>query len=507
MNNISLIGTVRIRMGILMLLTAVAACDPVRTPEPPSTAGASTRPVILMITGNGNEAGYTGIYPSWIHEFQNETVKELLDADANVHITTDLNTLHPEQLDSIDLIINNSLFLEPNDAQLAALEAFVRGGKAYLALHCGILSFMNWPKYQEFMGGFFVGGPADDPATFKVYTANDEFWGYGFPFRKPEEHPVSRVTDDFETTDELYYFQPSTTEFHVIARAENHPVMWWHPFGQGRVMALTLGHDEAAKRNPGYGALLRSGVRWLTGIPLVHSSPLRPFSTRSLAYPKAIRLEGLTTASTDSVLQFGLVGNAGYGLFEARVDGDGHVSLALTGQTGSGQLEVFCRDGKGREGRKTLRIDVVEDGSGNVAPYFGNTATSSSSENEHLFQALNAFDGDLTTRWSSSRTEQATLDIDLQQVYALQEVRLHWEAAYARAYRIAGSVDGNAWQTLADIGEGDGGLDVLTFPPADVRYLRVECRQRAEGKWGYSLFEVELYPTTTSRPAAAGPGS
>src|SRR5690606_9236563 len=141
-------------------------------------------------------------------------------------------------------------------------------------------SLLNWDKYEDFIGGIFIGGPSTVPGEFKVVTSNVEFWGYQYSFRKNVEHPISVAADDFVTKDELYYFQPSIRDFQVIARAENLPVMWWHPVGKGKVMSLTLGHDEVAKSNPGYQTLLKYGIQWLSGMPLIHGKDPKVVSTR-----------------------------------------------------------------------------------------------------------------------------------------------------------------------------------------------------------------------------------
>ena len=241
-------------------------------------------PKALILTGNGNVPNHKVEYPPWIHEFQNEMVIDILRDEAEVDIVTDLDILTTPRLDEYDLIISNSIFLTPNQAQLDRLYAFVSNGKSYMTIHCGILSLLNWDRYEEFIGGIFIGGPSSVPAEFKVNTENVEFWGYQYSFRDAKQHPISIVTDDFITTDELYHFQPSTRDFNVIARAENLPVMWWHPVGKGKVMSLTLGHDEKAKANPGFQVLLRNGVKWLTGLPLITGAQPKVFSTRKLSY-------------------------------------------------------------------------------------------------------------------------------------------------------------------------------------------------------------------------------
>lgn len=235
-------------------------------------AQAEALPKALILTGNGNSLDHDQDYPPWMHEFQNEKVVAILEGLVEVDISEDLSVLNNANLKKYDLIISNSLFLMPSRPQLAALKKFITSGKSLLTLHSGLLSFLNADYYEDMMGGIFIGGPSTEPESFKVVTENNEFWGHEYSFRKTQRHPVSIAVEDFTARDELYYFQPNTPDLKVIARAENHPVMWEHTWKKGRVMNLILGHDLLAKNNAGYQALLKNGVLWLTGYPLQNDS-------------------------------------------------------------------------------------------------------------------------------------------------------------------------------------------------------------------------------------------
>lgn len=450
------------------------------------------KPKVLIITGNGNVPVQKPEYPPWRHAFQNNKVAEILQDVADVDSTTDLRMLNDGILANYDLLISNSIFLTPDTAQLAALERFIVNGKCLLTLHCGLLSFLNWDKYEQVMGGIFIGGPSTEPETFKVHTENMEFWGYEYLFRKSARHPVSSVVDNFITTDELYYFQPSTPEFHVIARAENHPVMWWHPVGKGKVMSLTLGHDELAKASDGYQKLLINGVRWLVGIPLVHAIAPKPISNRQSAYENITAIHGYVEDSKAPVV-FSVGEQSRPDLFNFTVSPDQKLHVSLTGKTGEGKVVLHAKSDAGISST-ALAIKVVNDGEGNIASYLGNRAAVSSNENQStLFDAGNLIDGDSTTRWSSTATESAWMTIDLQKVYPVGRVVLNWEASYASGYQVLVSEFGENWQVVADVRNGDGQHDELTFPPMQARFVKILAQQRAAQKWGYSLYEVEVY--------------
>src|SRR5690606_20695233 len=294
--------------------------------------------------------------------------------------------------------------------------------------------------YEEFIGGIFIGGPSTVPEEFNVVTSNTEFWGYNYSFRNEEPHPISLAVDDFVIKDEIYYFQPSIRDFHVIARAENLPVMWWHPVGRGKVMSLTLGHDRDAKNNRGYQELLRHGVQWLIGAPIIAGSQPRVVSNRDNIYKDFVVLSDIAGHQHTKPVRFNVVTNTRPDLFSVTSSNNGRIQLKLTGKTGQGDFTVQAQ-GNPRSATKLFNVSVVEDGTGNIAAYHGNTASGSTNENSYLFDAGNVLDDDLSTRWSSMATDSAWVAIDLQKTYTIRKVILEWEASFAISYNIQGSKD------------------------------------------------------------------
>lgn len=451
-------------------------------------------PRALILTGNGNIPEVKENYPPWTHEFHNKKVIDILKGIVEVDTTENLNELNPENLKRYDLIISNSLFLTPNYEQLKSLYDFVTSGKSFLSLHCGMLSFLNWDRYEEFMGGIFIGGPSTEPAKFKVYTANDEFWGFPYSFRVAREHPVSKAVDDFDIQDELYYFQPGTANIEVIARAENHPVMWWHPLQAGKVMSLTLGHSLDAKNTAGYQELLRNGVRWLTGYPLIFLPEFPPISTRRLEYKNFI--------DTATISDQPLAGDPALSVFSKNVllkiehrAVSGELDLKLNGGTGKESFTLSVQNKQQKITRKEVSLTIVKDGSGNIASYFGNSITATTSENQSaMFKASNMIDGDLFSRWSSNKCEQAFVDLDLQYQYTIQKIRILWEASYARKYNVLTSTDGLRWILVYSEKNSDGGEEMITLPTnTKARFIKLELKEKPPGKRGFSIYEIEVF--------------
>lgn len=124
-------------------------------------------------------------------------------------------------------------------------------------------------------------------------------------------------------------------------------------------------------------------------------------------------------------------------------------------------------------------------------------------------------------------------------------VELRWDAAYGRDYEVSGylnlltqtyrsyplsncialilflptllclkiqvsnSTDLSSWETVETITNGDGGDDDINFPQETARYVRMYGTRRGSMRFGYSLYEFEVYnsggsPPTTGTPP--GPG-
>ncbi|RSM72520.1 sialidase [Actinoplanes sp. ATCC 53533] len=134
----------------------------------------------------------------------------------------------------------------------------------------------------------------------------------------------------------------------------------------------------------------------------------------------------------------------------------------------------------------------------------GKTATASSTENG-TFPASAAVDGDTGTRWSSAFSDPQWIRVDLGASYAISQVVLNWEAAYASAYQIQTSADGTAWTTVSSTTGGTGGIQTLAVAGTG-RYVRMNGTARAT-PYGYSLFEFQVYGVPAGGPTIPGGGS
>ncbi|WP_199034433.1 discoidin domain-containing protein [Glycomyces salinus] len=118
-------------------------------------------------------------------------------------------------------------------------------------------------------------------------------------------------------------------------------------------------------------------------------------------------------------------------------------------------------------------------------------ATASSEENPDYTPAAAAFDGDPGTRWASEFSDDQWIQVDLGSIRDLTTVELAWEAAYASAYEIQISDDGQNWTTIHSTDSGQGGTETITLD-ASGRHVRMQGLERATG-YGYSLWSFDVY--------------
>ncbi|WP_129748160.1 family 16 glycosylhydrolase [Flavobacterium anhuiense] len=135
----------------------------------------------------------------------------------------------------------------------------------------------------------------------------------------------------------------------------------------------------------------------------------------------------------------------------------------------------------------------------NVNLALGKTATASTEENATL-SANKATDGDGGTRWASSFANATEwIYVDLGSNYTLNRVVLKWEAAYATQYKVQLSAD-NVFtenETISTQTASDGGTDDLAVSGTG-RYLRILCTAKALAPYGYSLYEIEAYGSSST---------
>ncbi len=223
--------------------------------------GAESKPLqVLMITG-GEYHDYKTL-PAILAdrltqrgEMKVEVVPSILDLDIARLAGADV------------LLFNNCEQTEVPEALQQAILAFVRNGKGLVAMHCALWSYQNWSEWTPLVGGFAPG--------------HDRFGAFPVSVLDATHATMLGVGNRFEITDEAYYVDKRDRTAEVLARTSHvlpgpdgkpregpDPQVWIRSEGQGRVFAVTFGHDEKSQGDERFITLLHNGVRWAgRGLP------------------------------------------------------------------------------------------------------------------------------------------------------------------------------------------------------------------------------------------------
>ncbi|MDP3443168.1 MAG: discoidin domain-containing protein, partial [Ignavibacteria bacterium] len=108
----------------------------------------------------------------------------------------------------------------------------------------------------------------------------------------------------------------------------------------------------------------------------------------------------------------------------------------------------------------------------------------------------NAVDGDYNTRWSSKFTDSQYLTVDLGAIQKFNQIRITWETAYGKEYRIEVSDDEVNWNLIVNQSNGFGNIEKWNVN-AEGRYIRLTGTKRAT-EYGYSIYEFEVFYDLTT---------
>lgn len=181
----------------------------------------------------------------------------------------------PQILARFDAVVFNNVsgdVFTPEQRQ--ALKAFIEKGGGFVGVHGsgGDFSY-DWRWYVDHLiGAQFIGhtmNPQFPQATVRI---------------EDRSHPATRdLPESLQRTDEWYSFDKSPRQlgYNVLATLDeatydlkgimgqdlamgkDHPIVWWHCSGRGRVFYSAMGHQAESYAEPDHRTLLQGAVDWV----------------------------------------------------------------------------------------------------------------------------------------------------------------------------------------------------------------------------------------------------
>jgi type 1 glutamine amidotransferase len=182
------------------------------------------------------------------------TTSGIYHPNGGAEYTGDYSAISASNLENFDLLVLYTTGAEPQGADVDAIIAFVRGGKALVGIHNAADSFTTHAEYVALIGGKFRTHPAQMDITIEFVDTR---------------HPITQGLSGFTVFDELYLFADyHPARVHLLAQTRSYddngpvPVCWIREEGAGRVFYLSLGHNPTTLADPHWKELFQRGVQW-----------------------------------------------------------------------------------------------------------------------------------------------------------------------------------------------------------------------------------------------------
>lgn len=195
----------------------------------------------------------------------------------SVFFTENGAVFNPADLNRFDATVWNHTSGDVlNTEQKQAFRNYIENGGGFVGIHgAGGDPRYVWRWYVEtLLGAQFKGHPMMpqlQPAVVHI-EAPDDVTMRGLPaeWRRTDEwysfqrSPRDQGLEVLATVDERTY-RPRMF-WKDIAMGADHPVIWKHSVGKGRVFYSALGHSASAYREPAHLKLLENAIAWAAGV-------------------------------------------------------------------------------------------------------------------------------------------------------------------------------------------------------------------------------------------------
>jgi len=218
--------------------------------QPPHLAKRNL-PIKVLIVGGGTSHNF-------IQDYKQIDANTLTSADISAHYTGKFAGVAAALAGTKVLMQASNQIPEPDRNARRGIMDFINAGGGLIALHAGTwYNWVNWPEYNRIL----IGGGS---------RSHDKFGEFEVTVVRPEHPVMTGISTHFKILDELYHqkMDPSGSQVEILATAtspitgQTYPSIWVVKGQPGRIVCLTLGHDEKAHDNPAYRRILLNTVRW-----------------------------------------------------------------------------------------------------------------------------------------------------------------------------------------------------------------------------------------------------
>ncbi len=193
-----------------------------------------------------------------------EAIRDLAQAEEwGLTFTEDATLFQSDTLEQYSALVFLSTTGDVlNDAQQAAMEAFIRSGKGFVGIHSASDTEYDWPWYGGLVGAYFDGHPRIQEAAIQRFIDS----GLG----------VENLPSPWIRVDEWYNFRDISPDIQPLLCLDEttyeggtlddfHPISWYQAYDGGRSFYTGMGHSEESFSEELFLQHLRNGMRYAVG--------------------------------------------------------------------------------------------------------------------------------------------------------------------------------------------------------------------------------------------------
>lgn len=166
--------------------------------------------------------------------------------------------------DDFDLLVFYDMWQQISDSEKQAYLNLTLKGKPMLFLHHSIVSYQNWPQFEQIVGGRYVlEAPGVDEEDISSYE--HDVWEY---CSVENYTPVTAGFRELRFFDEIYENVRISVDVVPLLRIR-HPksmeyLAWENRFQNSKILYIQPGHDKRTFLEADYQKLLFQAIKYLT---------------------------------------------------------------------------------------------------------------------------------------------------------------------------------------------------------------------------------------------------
>jgi len=213
---------------------------------------------ILVITGG--------------HDFEKKEFFEMFDSFKEFSYDWIEQPIANEQIYNKNIgkyqaLIFYDMYQEITEAQKDAYLDRLKEGKGMVFLHHSLVSYQEWPEFQDIIGGkYLLKETADmEKSTYE----HDVDFIVEIADSNKHAHSIIKDLKDFQLHDEVYgkFIVNNNVSPLIKTRHPNSTeiIGWAHQYKKSRIVYLQPGHDHHAYQNENYKKLVLNSIKWVIG--------------------------------------------------------------------------------------------------------------------------------------------------------------------------------------------------------------------------------------------------